>query len=58
MSSNTSVTDQRHNDYVGTDANITRIPGASEATSGHHYEAVFPKGTLYHCSVVGGLADS
>lgn len=33
-----------HNDIVGTDANISRIPGAEKATSGHQYEAVFPKG--------------
>lgn len=44
MSSNISVTDQPHNDYVGTDANKARIPGASEATTGHQYEAVFPRG--------------
>ncbi|KAI0683766.1 hypothetical protein BC835DRAFT_719723 [Cytidiella melzeri] len=37
------VTDTRHNDYVGTDANINRIPGADQATSGHSYVSVFPK---------------
>ncbi|KAI0073658.1 hypothetical protein K474DRAFT_1649276 [Panus rudis PR-1116 ss-1] len=44
MSQNTSITDQRHNDYVGSDANVGRIPGAGNATTGHHYVEVFPKG--------------
>ncbi|PSR78577.1 hypothetical protein PHLCEN_2v7324 [Hermanssonia centrifuga] len=44
MSDPTSITDTRHNDYVGNDANIGRIPGAEKATTGHHYVSVFPKG--------------
>ncbi|EPQ53532.1 hypothetical protein GLOTRDRAFT_63126 [Gloeophyllum trabeum ATCC 11539] len=43
--SNESVTSHRHNDYVGTDANSARIPGAEKATTGHSYTAVFPKET-------------
>ncbi len=41
-----SITSRKHNEYVGTDANAGRIPGASEATTGHHYIALFPKGAL------------
>lgn len=44
MSDSAGITDQRHNDYVGSDANIGRIPGAEKATTGHHYIEVFPKG--------------
>lgn len=44
MSNSASITDQRHNDFVGSDANIGRIPGASDATTGHHFVSVFPKG--------------
>ena len=44
MSNSAGITDQRHNDYVGTDANIGRIPGADKATTGHSYIEVFPKG--------------
>lgn len=44
MSNSSSITDQRHNDYVGSDANIGRIPGANKATTGHHFVSVFPKG--------------
>ncbi|TCD68673.1 Cholesterol 7-alpha-monooxygenase [Steccherinum ochraceum] len=33
----------RHNEYVGSDANSGRIPGAEKATTGHHYISVFPK---------------
>ncbi|KAI0766301.1 hypothetical protein BC629DRAFT_899840 [Irpex lacteus] len=43
MSQQRQVTDTRHNDYVGTDANVNRIPGADQATSGHSYVSVFPK---------------
>lgn len=43
MSNSAGITDQRHNDYVGTDANIGRIPGAEKATTGHSYIEVFPK---------------
>jgi hypothetical protein len=52
MSSNIPITDQHHNDFVGTDANKNRIPGADQATSGHQFESVFPKGALpsTHCS--------
>ena len=39
-----AVTSQRHNEYVGMDANVGRIPGAGDAASGHHYVSVFPKG--------------
>ena len=39
-----NITDQRHNDYVGSDANKGRIPGAEKATTGHHFVEVFPKG--------------
>lgn len=39
-----NVTDTRHNDFVGGDASRGRIPGAENATSGHFYVAVFPKG--------------
>ncbi|KAH9928588.1 hypothetical protein B0H21DRAFT_712129 [Amylocystis lapponica] len=38
-----SITDQRHNDYVGGDASMGRIPGADKATTGHQYDAMFPK---------------
>ena len=38
------VTDMRHNDYVGSDASMGRIPGAEQATTGHHFVEVFPKG--------------
>ena len=48
MSNSAGITDQRHNDYVGSDANVNRIPGAEKATTGHHYIEVFPKG-MYHC---------
>ena len=44
MSTSASITDRRHNDYVGNDANTGRIPGADNASSGHHFVAVFPKG--------------
>lgn len=43
MSQN-AITDQRHNEYVGSDANAGRIPGAENATTGHHFISVFPKG--------------
>lgn len=43
MSNSAGITDQRHNDYVGSDANVGRIPGAEKATTGHHYIEVFPK---------------
>jgi hypothetical protein len=33
-----------HNDYVGGPGNVSRIPGAEQATSGSQFEAVFPKG--------------
>ena len=46
MSNTAGITDQRHNDYVGSDVNIQRIPGADQATTGHHYIEVFPKGKL------------
>lgn len=53
MSSNNKaddiITDMRHNDYVGSDANIGRIPGADQARTGHHYVEVFPKGK--HCAL-------
>ncbi|KZT63829.1 hypothetical protein DAEQUDRAFT_747708 [Daedalea quercina L-15889] len=38
-----SMTAHRHNDYVGGDASLGRIPGADQATTGHHYNAIFPK---------------
>ncbi|KAH9831187.1 uncharacterized protein C8Q71DRAFT_727014 [Rhodofomes roseus] len=38
-----SMTAQRHNDYVGGDASRGRIPGADKASTGHQYEAIFPK---------------
>ena len=38
------MTSRRHNDYIGSDANAGRIPGAEKATTGHHYVSVFPKG--------------
>lgn len=51
-----NVTDTRHNDFVGGDASIGRIPGAENATSGHHFVSVFPKGTsksaIAQCKVV------
>ncbi|KAI0790334.1 hypothetical protein C8Q75DRAFT_732980 [Abortiporus biennis] len=40
---NIAQTDQRHNEYVGTDANIGRIPGADKATTGHHFISIWPK---------------
>ncbi|GJE86599.1 hypothetical protein PsYK624_026790 [Phanerochaete sordida] len=43
MSNSAGITDQRHNDYVGSDANVGRIPGAEKATTGHHYVEIFPK---------------
>ena len=46
MSDSAGITDQLHNDYVGTDANVGRIPGAEKATAGHLYIEVFPKGQL------------
>lgn len=46
MSNSAGITDQRHNDYVGSDANIQRIPGADQATTGHHFIEVFPNGQL------------
>ena len=49
MSSNNKsdniITDMRHNDYVGGDASMGRIPGADQASSGHFYVEVFHKGT-------------
>jgi len=38
-----SMTSQSLNDYVGGEASAGRIPGADKATTGHQYEAVFPK---------------
>ncbi|KDQ60365.1 hypothetical protein JAAARDRAFT_46089 [Jaapia argillacea MUCL 33604] len=38
-----AMTSGRHNDFVGSDASAGRIPGAEKATSGHYYNAVFPK---------------
>lgn len=38
-----SMTSHRHNDYVGGDASKGRIPGAEKATSGHQFNAIFPK---------------
>ena len=38
------VTNMRHNDYVGGDASMGRIPGAEQAATGHQYVSVFPKG--------------
>lgn len=32
------------NSIIGNDVNKARVPGASDAATGHHYEAVFPKG--------------
>ncbi|KAI0342264.1 hypothetical protein BDW22DRAFT_1429128 [Trametopsis cervina] len=43
MTDQRQVTDTRHNDFVGNDANVHRIPGADQATTGHHYVAVMPK---------------
>jgi len=43
MSDQIPITDQHHNEYVASDANKGRIPGAEEATSGHHFISVFPK---------------
>ncbi|KAF7797668.1 hypothetical protein EIP86_008868 [Pleurotus ostreatoroseus] len=44
MSNNQNiVTDTRHNDYVGGDASMGRIPGSEQATTGHHFVSVFPK---------------
>lgn len=48
MSQQNIVTDTRHNDYVGNDANKHRIPGADKATTGHHFVTVFPKGALLY----------
>lgn len=42
-----AITAQRHNEYVGSDANAGRIPGAEKATSGHNYIAIFPKGSSF-----------
>jgi len=42
--SQTPLTDQRHNEYVGSDAtNSARIPGSEKATTGHHFIEIFPK---------------
>ncbi|KAH9941208.1 uncharacterized protein BXZ73DRAFT_42241 [Epithele typhae] len=38
------VTIGRHDDFVGTDSNKYRIPGAEMATSGHHFIAINPGG--------------
>ncbi|KAI0937548.1 hypothetical protein AcV5_000357 [Taiwanofungus camphoratus] len=38
-----SITSQRHNDYVGSNASAGRIPGANDAATGNDYVAVFPK---------------
>ena len=46
MSNTAGITDQRHNDYVGSDANKNRIPGADKATTGHHFVEICPKGRL------------
>ncbi|TBU31352.1 hypothetical protein BD309DRAFT_541749 [Dichomitus squalens] len=35
-----SLTDQRHNDFVGGEASRGRIPGADKATTGHNFVAV------------------
>ena len=35
-----SLTNQRHNDFVGGEASRGRIPGADKATTGHHFIAV------------------
>ncbi|KAH8097009.1 hypothetical protein BXZ70DRAFT_304341 [Cristinia sonorae] len=37
------ITSQRHNEYVGSDSNAGRIPGAENASTGHHFISVFPK---------------
>ena len=38
-----SLTNQRHNDFVGGEGSKGRIPGANDATSGHYFVAVDPK---------------
>ena len=38
--SSESMTSNRHNDFVGGDASKGRIPGAEDATSGHHFVSV------------------
>ncbi|KAI0702014.1 hypothetical protein C8T65DRAFT_696932 [Cerioporus squamosus] len=38
--SNQAITSDRHNDFVGGEASRSRIPGADQATSGHHFVAV------------------
>ena len=35
-----SLTNQRHNDFVGGEASRGRIPGADKTTTGHHFIAV------------------
>ena len=54
MSQQRQVTDTRHNDYIGSDANSGRIPGADQASTGHHYVSVFPKGKSWFLLSVHG----
>ncbi|TFK89889.1 hypothetical protein K466DRAFT_485813 [Polyporus arcularius HHB13444] len=43
--SNEAITSHRHNDFVGGEASRNRIPGADQATTGHHFVAVdLPRG--------------
>ena len=37
-----SMTFGRHNDFVGDEASMGRIPGAEDASTGHHFVAVDP----------------
>ncbi len=46
MSNNSQniVTDTHHNDFVGGEASMGRIPGSEKSTTGHNFVSVFPKG--------------
>ena len=51
-----SITFDRHNDFVGDEASMGRIPGAEDASTGHHFVAVDPM--TGGCPLIDGASST